>query len=98
MEQISSTACASCGDAMPSSAAARQTSSLARAIIALDRIIYRVARHWLLLVNSLFFAHFMTLLLAPALVAWGHSGLAKPIYAFNGLFARLVAEGRARPS
>jgi uncharacterized membrane protein len=84
MDQI--TACAACGDAVATSQPARPTTSLARLIIALDRIIYRVARRWLFAVNSVFFVHVMTLFLAPALVAWGHSGLARPIYTFNGLF------------
>jgi uncharacterized membrane protein len=86
MDQILANACATCGDSVEMNTVARQTSSLARVVIALDRIIYRIARHWLFLTNSVFFTHVMTLLLAPALVAWGHSGLARPIYAFNGLF------------
>ena len=74
------------GDALGAASAASQTSSGARVIIALDRGIYWVARHWLFAVNLVFCAHVASLLLASALVAWGHAGLARPIYSFNGLF------------
>jgi uncharacterized membrane protein len=59
---------------------------MGRCVIALDRVIYRIARRWLFLANSIFFAQVVSILLAPALVAWGQSGLARPIYAVNGLF------------
>jgi uncharacterized membrane protein len=57
-----------------------------RLILAIDRAVYRFARHWLGFVNSFLFGYVATLFLAPALVAAGHPGLARPIYAFNGLF------------
>lgn len=79
-------ACASCGDAVQARSSAQRASAMVRTVIAIDRVIYRVAKHWLFLVNSVFFVHVASLLLAPALVAWGHGGLAKPIYVFNGLF------------
>lgn len=55
-------------------------------VIAMNRAIYRIARHWVLAVNSLLFLYFAQLLLAPALVVAGQRGLAQPIYSFNGLF------------
>lgn len=79
-------ACPSRGDTLATSSAARPVSTFARVIIAVDRVIYRVAKHWLFLANSVFFTHMMSLLIAPALVASGRSDLARPIYAFNGLF------------
>lgn len=57
-----------------------------RLIIALNRAIYRLARHWLLAANSLFGLWVSTIVLAPFLAARGHGGLAHPLYAFNGLF------------
>jgi uncharacterized membrane protein len=57
-----------------------------RAIIAVDRAIYRIASHWLLWVNALFMTHVASLFLAPALRARGHDSFARPIYAVNGLF------------
>jgi uncharacterized membrane protein len=74
------------GEASPPANPAKVTSPLGRVIIALDRGIYRIAKHWLFAVNSIFFVHVATLFLAPALVAWGHPGLAHPIYSYNGLF------------
>jgi uncharacterized membrane protein len=92
MDQISVTPCAACGDAVAAPSLARPTSRFARVIIALDRIIYRVARRWLFAANSVFFVHVMTLILAPAFVARGHAGLAKPIYAYYGLFCHQRAD------
>jgi uncharacterized membrane protein len=57
-----------------------------RLIIALNRAIYRLARHWLLAANSLFGLWASTIVLAPFFAAHGHGGLAHPLYAFNGLF------------
>ncbi|GIW04362.1 MAG: hypothetical protein KatS3mg059_0982 [Thermomicrobiales bacterium] len=57
-----------------------------RLVIAADRAIYRLARRWLFLVNSIFVAWATTIFLAPWLAAHGHTGLARPLYAFNGLF------------
>jgi uncharacterized membrane protein len=57
-----------------------------RAILALNRAIYRFARRWLFFVNSFLFAYVAQLFLAPVLVAAGHRGLARPIYGFDGLF------------
>ena len=90
MSHNSAPACAACGEAT----GARRASPmlLARVIIALDRVIYRVSRRWLFIVNSIFFVHVMTLLLAPVLVANGQSDLAKPIYLFNGLFCHQRAD------
>lgn len=87
MDQISAY-----GDAAATTRPARPVSTSARLVIALDRVIYRIARHWLLAVNTVFVAHVATLVLAPALVAWGHGGLARPIYAFNGLFCHQRGE------
>lgn len=90
MEQI--TACGACGEALPTLAPAKSLTWSARMIVAIDRLIYRVARRWLFFVNSVLFVHVMTLFLAPALVAWGHSSIAKPIYAYNGLFCHQRAD------
>jgi uncharacterized membrane protein len=57
-----------------------------RAVIALNRAVYRFARHWLFFANSFLFVYVAQLFLAPALAAAGHRGLAKPIYGFDGLF------------
>lgn len=86
MDQISVRACTTCGESAHAASARRDDSATARLVIALDRVIYRVARHWLFLANSIFFAQVISVLLAPALVAWGYPGLARPIYAVNGLF------------
>jgi uncharacterized membrane protein len=89
MEQVTLSVPAAHGDASGTLAGARpapRTSTSANLVIALDRGIYRIARHWLLAVNALFVTYMASLLLAPMLVAWGYAGLARPIYAFNGLF------------
>jgi uncharacterized membrane protein len=57
-----------------------------RTVIALNRVAYRFARHWLFLANSFLFVYLAQLFLAPALAAAGHRGLARPIYRFDGLF------------
>ncbi|MER3437408.1 MAG: hypothetical protein C4346_07375, partial [Chloroflexota bacterium] len=51
-----------------------------RLIIALNRAIYRLVRHWLLAANSLFGLWVSTIVLAPFLAARGHDGLAHPLY------------------
>jgi len=63
-----------------------------RIIVGLDRLIYRVSRRWLFLVNSLSFVFVMTLFLAPVFVASNHNSLARPIYAFNGLFCHQLPD------
>ena len=54
--------------------------------MAVDRGVYRAARHWLLGVNALTLAYVTVPLAAPLLRAGGHAGLARPIYAYHGLF------------
>lgn len=74
------------GRVEPARAAVKRTTPLGRAIIAADRAIYRAAKRWLLLANSIFFVHVALLVLAPVLRASGHEGAARPIYGFNGFF------------
>jgi uncharacterized membrane protein len=57
-----------------------------RLVLAMNRAVYRVARHWLLVVNSFLFVYLLQLFLAPIFAASGHRGLARPLYAFNGIF------------
>jgi uncharacterized membrane protein len=57
-----------------------------RAILAMNRAVYRFARHWLFFVNGFLFLYVAQLLLAPILAAAGHRDWARPIYGFNGLF------------
>ncbi len=57
-----------------------------RTVLALNRGVYRIARHWLFFVNSFLFLYLAQLFLAPALVAAGQRDWARPIYGFNGLF------------
>lgn len=64
----------------------KRTPPLSRAIIALDRAIYAVARHWLFATNGIFFLYAAGLFVAPALRAAGYAGLAQPIYDVNRLF------------
>lgn len=90
---FSSSACSACGDNLGLEPAKRPLTATARAVIAIDRLIYRISKRWLFFVNSVFFVHVATLFLAPALVAAGHAGIARPIYAFNGLFCHQL-EGR----
>jgi uncharacterized membrane protein len=65
---------------------AKRGARTVRAVIALNRAVYRFARHWLFFVNSFLFVYVAQLFLAPALAAAGHRGWAKPIYGFDGLF------------
>lgn len=57
-----------------------------RFVLALDRGIYRIARRWLVLVNSALAAYALAMLAAPLLVAAGYGREARPIYSFAGLF------------
>ena len=57
-----------------------------RVILAMNRAVYRFARHWLCFVNGFLFVYVAQLFLAPILVATGHRDWARPIYGFNGLF------------
>ena len=65
---------------------AKYGASTVRAVIALNRLVYRFARHWLFFVNSFLFVYVAQLFLAPALAAAGHRGMARPIYGYDGLF------------
>ncbi len=80
------TVCGAHGDVIPDRKLTKALARSTRIIIAFDRLIYRVAKRWLFFVNSVLFVHVMTLLLAPALAASGHSSIAQPFYAYNGLF------------
>src|SRR5436190_1491073 len=66
--------------------AAKSGARTVRAVIALNRLVYRFARRWLFFVNSFLFVYVAQLFLAPALAAAGHRGMARPIYGFDGLF------------
>lgn len=57
-----------------------------RLVIAADRLIYRVARRWLLLFNGMMLAWALAAVAASLLRATGLSGVARPIY---GLFSVL---------
>lgn len=57
-----------------------------RLVIRLNRAVYRIARHWLLVVNTFLFVYFLQLFLAPMFAGSGHQELARPLYAFNGFF------------
>ncbi len=74
--------CPSCGQA----ATPRHGKRTVRLVLAIDRAIYRLARHWLFAVNSFLFSYVALLFLAPILAAAGHPGWARPIYAVNHLF------------
>lgn len=90
--------CPSCGNSVAEQAinrvqarattrARRQHSErTVRTVLAVNRAVYRFARHWLLFVNGFLFVYVVQLFLAPALVAAGHQDWARPIYGFNGLF------------
>lgn len=65
---------------------AKHSERTVRVVLAIDRAVYHVARHWLSVVNGFLFLYLAQLFLAPALVAAGHGGLARPLYAYNGLF------------
>ena len=70
----------------PGTSTRRPDSVSTRAIITLDRLIYRFARHWLCGFNLVVGAYALTVILAPILRALGYGGAAKPIYGFFGLF------------
>src|SRR5262249_9050103 len=57
-----------------------------KCLLAADRAIYGIARHWLAFVNLISFGVVAGILIAPLLVASGHAGAAAPIYRFFGLF------------
>ena len=56
------------------------------AILAVDRGIYAVARHWLLAVNAVLFAWIALAALAPVLLSTGHRTWATIIYGLNRPF------------
>lgn len=65
---------------------AHQSETLAtRVLIATDRLIYRFARRWLLVVNLLALSLAALPLVAPVLRAAGNQALSRPIDAFFGL-------------
>lgn len=57
-----------------------------RLVIAVDRVIYRFARRWLVGANALLLLWAAAIVAAPLFVAVGHAGLAQPIYGLFGLF------------
>jgi uncharacterized membrane protein len=63
-----------------------------RLVIAVDRGIYRIASRWLTVVNGVFIAHFLSVLLAPVLAATGLSTAARIIYGYNGLFCHQLED------
>ena len=79
-------------DILPGREQAKSPTRSTRMIIAIDRIIYRIAKRWLFLINSVLFVHVLTLFLAPAMVAWGHASIVNPLYAYNGLFCHQKAD------
>jgi uncharacterized membrane protein len=84
MDQIELTGTA--GDAVPLPTTAKPLTRSTRSIIAVDRVIYRVAKRWLFVVNAFLFVHIATILLAPLLVASGQRSIARPLYLYHGLF------------
>lgn len=84
------TVCGSCGSEQTMTP--RPLTLSGKVIVVIDRVIYRVARRWLFLINSISFAFVMTLFLAPAFVASGHDALARPIYGFNSFFCHQLAD------
>lgn len=86
IERLPSQHVAHAGAAMPSQTQSRPEPLSVRIIIGLNRAIYRFARHWLLGVNAFLFAWAALIVLAPLCAATGRDGLARPIYAFFGLF------------
>ncbi len=56
------------------------------ASLAVDRAVYRVARHWLLTVNAFVLGYLTLAALAPVLLANGHRSWARLIYAVNRPF------------
>jgi uncharacterized membrane protein len=63
-----------------------------RLVLAMNRAVYRLARHWLFWVNGFLFLYVAQLFLAPALVAAGRQDWARPIYGFDGLFCHQRAD------
>jgi uncharacterized membrane protein len=57
-----------------------------RLVIAVDRGIYRFARHWLRWTNLLFWIYVCAIIAAPLLTVSGQSRMASPLYRFFGLF------------
>ncbi|MGI8476393.1 MAG: DUF2085 domain-containing protein [Thermomicrobiales bacterium] len=84
--------CPTCGEAVAGTGGPRTRSRKMRLVLALDRVIYRVAKRWLFYVNSVFFAYVVGIFLAPALTAAGIPQAAKPIYGFYGLFCHQRAD------
>lgn len=84
--------CPSCGEAVAGPGGPRTRSRRIRLVLALDRMIYRVAKRWLFCVNSVFFAYAVGIFLAPALAAAGNPRTATPIYGFYGLFCHQRAD------
>ncbi len=58
----------------------------AAASLAVDRFVYRVARHWLLIVNAIVLGYLTLAILAPVLLANSHGSWARLIYAVNRPF------------
>ena len=72
---------------VPSDPAVRRPDSAStRAIISMDRAIYRFSNRWLLVFNGLSIGYAGAVILAPILLALGQTGAAKPVYGFFGLF------------
>ena len=72
---------------LPSEPAVRQPDSVStRAIIRMDRAIYRFSKRWLLAINGFMIGYASAVILAPILLALGQTGAAKPVYGFFGLF------------
>jgi uncharacterized membrane protein len=69
----------------PTATPPRETASV-RAILAVDRAIYAIARRWLLYVNGAVFLWLALAALAPVLRANGLGGWARAIYALNRPF------------
>lgn len=70
----------------PTNATRRPDSLSTRAVIALDRAIYRFSGRWLPAFNALLVAYAGLVVLAPVLAASGQGSVAKPIYRYFGLF------------
>jgi uncharacterized membrane protein len=55
-----------------------------RLTVFLDKLVFSIAKHWLLLVNLVIAVYSGLPVLAPALMAWGHTWPARIIYTFYG--------------
>ena len=77
---------------MPSSSAPTRSARASALILAVDRAIYAVARHWLLTVNSALLGWLALATLAPVLRASGHYTWASLIYAVNRPFCHQRAD------